>query len=365
MQARSSVPVRQERIEIPRRTDRVERELSRRVIGQTQALAKIAPYVDTFRTGLSPEGRPAGIFLLLGPTGTGKTKTAEALAEVLHGTERAVLKINCGEFQMEHEVAKLIGAPPGYLGHRETHPMLSQGKLVAVASERSNLSIVLFDEIEKAAPSLTRLMLGVLDKGTLKLGDNTSVNFDHSMIFFTSNLGAANIERELRPSFGFEAVAGGERHGHSGKLEQIAMNAVRRHFSPEFINRIDAIATYQPLDKAAFAGILERQLADLQRHIDTRLMLRKFTLDIRPSAFRFLLEKGYSAIYGARELKRVVFRHLTQQLSALLAERGIEPGASVRVEANRAKSCLRLRVINASGSVEATSPHLLLNFRSA
>jgi len=150
--------------------------LSQKVVGQPAATKVIVPYIQMFQAGLAPEGRPVGIFLLLGPTGTGKTKTVEALAEVLHGSEKNVLKVDCGEFQMEHEVAKLIGAPPGYLGHRETQPMLTQQKLNAVTSEKSSLSLVLFDEIEKAAPSMTRLLLGVLDKGQLRLGDNSTVN---------------------------------------------------------------------------------------------------------------------------------------------------------------------------------------------
>src|SRR5208283_113333 len=150
--------------------------LSRKVVGQPDATRLIIPYVQMFQAGLAPEGRPVGVFLLLGPTGTGKTKTVEALADTLHGSEKNMLKVDCGEFQLEHEVAKLIGAPPGYLGHRETQPMLSQQKLTAVTSEKCNLSLVLFDEIEKAAPSMTRLLLGVLDKAQLRLGDNTSVN---------------------------------------------------------------------------------------------------------------------------------------------------------------------------------------------
>src|ERR1043165_8345211 len=137
-------------------------ELGSLVLGQQAAIDAIVPYVQMHRAGLAPEGRPAGVFLLLGPTGTGKTKTVEALAEVLHGSEKAMIKVDCGEFQMEHEVAKLIGAPPGYLGHRETQPMLTQQKLNAVTSEKCSLSLVLFDEIEKAAPSMTRLLLGVL-----------------------------------------------------------------------------------------------------------------------------------------------------------------------------------------------------------
>src|SRR5579864_9514741 len=229
------------------------RELSSRVVGQRRAMAQIVPYVHMYQAGLAPEGRPVGVFLLLGPTGTGKTRTVEALAEVLHGSVKQVLKVDCGEFQMEHEVAKLIGAPPGYLGHRETQPMLTQQKLGAVTSENCNLSLVLLDEIEKAAPSMTRLLLAVLDKAILRLGDNTTVNFERTLIFMTSNLGATAMRKEIRPDFGFEALmtrpnqtgglkapssagelAAGERKGLKKKLETIGMQAVRRKFSPEF-----------------------------------------------------------------------------------------------------------------------------------
>src|SRR5499427_7442165 len=178
--------------------------LSQKVVGQPAATRVIVPYIQMFQAGLAPEGRPVGVFLLLGPTGTGKTKTVEALAEVLHGSEKSLLKVDCGEFQMEHEVAKLIGAPPGYLGHRETQPILTQQKLNGVVSQYSDLSIVLFDEVEKAAPSMTRLLLGVLDKGILRLGDNSTVNFEKSLVFLTSNLGAREMMREINPDFGFQ-----------------------------------------------------------------------------------------------------------------------------------------------------------------
>ncbi len=181
-------------------------DLRRLLIGQDDAVEAIVPFVQMHQAGLSPEGRPIGVVLLLGPTGTGKTRTVEALAEVLHGSSKNLLKIDCGEFQMEHEVAKLIGAPPGYLGHRETQPLLSQGKLNAVTSEASDISIVLFDEIEKAAPSMTRLLLGILDKATLRLGDNTTVNFERTLIFMTTNIGAKSMQRVAKPDFGFEAM---------------------------------------------------------------------------------------------------------------------------------------------------------------
>src|SRR5438270_12143338 len=221
--------------------------LSSKVVGQPNVINVIIPYVEMFQAGLSPENRPVGVFLLLGPTGTGKTRTVEALAEVLHGSVKNLLKVDCGEFQMEHEVAKLIGAPPGYLGHRETQPMLTQQKLNAVTSEKCSLSLVLFDEIEKAAPSMTRLLLGVLDKGVLRLGDNSQVNFEKSLVFLTSNLGAREMMREINPDFGFQSVKGMERDDLSSKLQNIALVAVRKRFSPEFVNRIDCIITYQPL----------------------------------------------------------------------------------------------------------------------
>src|SRR5215468_8563123 len=200
--------------------------LSQKVVGQPAATRVIVPYIQMFQAGLAPEGRPVGVFLLLGPTGTGKTRTIEALAEVLHGSSKNLLRVDCGEFQMEHEVAKLIGAPPGYLGHRETQPMLTQQKLGSVTSEFSNLSLVLFDEIEKAAPSMTRLLLSVLDKATLRLGDNTSVSFERSLIFLTSNLGADAMRRELSPDFGFEGFIPLAERPNYGKLDKIGLGAV-------------------------------------------------------------------------------------------------------------------------------------------
>ncbi|HLW75657.1 MAG TPA: AAA family ATPase [Bryobacteraceae bacterium] len=311
------------------------RELSSRVVGQRRAMAQIVPYVHMYQAGLAPEGRPAGVFLLLGPTGTGKTRTVEALAEVLHGSARQLLRVDCGEFQMEHEVAKLIGAPPGYLGHRETQPMLTQQKLSAAASESSSLALLLFDEIEKAAPSMTRLLLGVLDKATLRLGDNSTVNFERTMIFMTSNLGAGAMRKELHPDFGFEKLvsATDARKGLKKKLEAIAAQAVRRKFSPEFVNRVDAVLTYQPLDTASLETIVDQQLVELQRHIENRLAERAFELKVGKEARAWILKSGTSDEYGARELKRTILRNLTQPLAAMVASGEIEAGVTVIAEA--------------------------------
>jgi ATP-dependent Clp protease ATP-binding subunit ClpA/CheY-like chemotaxis protein len=334
--------------------------LSQRVVGQPAATRVIVPYIQMFQAGLAPEGRPVGIFLLLGPTGTGKTKTVEALAEVLHGSEKNLLKVDCGEFQMEHEVAKLIGAPPGYLGHRETQPMLTQQKLNAVTSEKCSLSLVLFDEIEKAAPSMTRLLLGVLDKGILRLGDNSTVNFEKSLVFLTSNLGAREMMREINPEFGFQSVKAAERADLTNKLQNIALVAVRKRFSPEFVNRIDCIITYQPLTPESLSMILDHQIVDLQNHVNTRLGNRSFTLEVPQEAREYLLEKGTSPEYGARELNRTIHRFLTQPLATLVATNQVSPGARVRVEVPENKEKLVLKALESSVAAAPVNPTVLL-----
>jgi ATP-dependent Clp protease ATP-binding subunit ClpA len=279
--------------------------------------------------GLAPEGRPGGVFLLLGPTGTGKTRTVEALAEVLHGSSKNLLRVDCGEFQMEHEVAKLVGAPPGYLGHRETQPMLTQAKINAVASENSPISLILFDEIEKAAPSLVRLLLGVLDKATLRLGDNSTVNFENTMIFLTSNLGAKSIQRASRPDFGFEAMVKPNADVAPAKLQSIGLNAVKQKFSPEFVNRIDSVITYRPLTRTDCSAILDQIMQNFARLIFQRLGARSFRISYTPSGRNLLLDQGTSAEFGARELKRTVQRRFMQPLAALVAKGGIPPGSTV------------------------------------
>lgn len=317
--------------------------LASKVVGQPAALRRIVPYVQMYQARLNPPDRPAGVFLLLGPTGTGKTRTVEALAEIIHGSPKQLLKIDCAEFQSDHEVAKLIGAPPGYIGHRETKPMLTQERLQASVSPRSDLAIVLFDEIEKAAPSFTALLLGVLDRATLRLGDNTPVNFEKTLVFLTSNLGAREMMRVVRPDIGFQGAERRSPESLADRLQVVALEAVRKRFSPEFVNRIDVVITYQPLDAESLGAILDQLVEELRQHVHSRLGERSFDVLVTPEARQVLLDRGTSEAYGARELRRTVHRLLTQPLAALVADGDLVPGSVVRVEAAEGGESLVLR----------------------
>src|SRR6201993_48898 len=254
-----------------RQADNLESSLRHLIVGQDEAIHEIVKAYQTFLAGLSPVGRPIGNFLFLGPTGSGKTRAVEATAEALVGNSRAVIKIDCGEFQHSHEIAKLIGSPPGYLGHRETPPMLSQEVLNQYHTDKLKLSFVLFDEIEKASDALWNLLLGVLDKATLTLGDNRRVDFSNALIFMTSNLGASEMGSILRPNMGFAASEIQRLHGTgeldegtSDKIARAGVEAARRKFTPEFMNRIDKVVVSKPLGHAELRKILSLELNILQ-----------------------------------------------------------------------------------------------------
>jgi CheY-like chemotaxis protein len=321
--------------------------LKEKIVGQSRAVDRIVPHIQMYQAGLTANERPIATFLLLGPTGTGKTRTIEVLAEALHGSSRRYLRIDCGEFQLEQEVAKLIGSPPGYLGHRETAPMVSKQRLSEITTPECDISLVLFDEIEKAAPSLARLLLGVLDKGRLTLGDNTVIGFEKTLIFFTSNLGAREMMRELKPCFGFEVAASvprGEEPNVMAKLEAVGLNAVRKHFSAEFVNRLDAVITYQALSTESLRGILQQQILELQEHVNCRLGPNGFSIQVTEPAREFLLNHGVSTEYGARELKRTVYRCLTQPLATMVAEDRVRPKSSVIVGVDPSEQTLQLDI---------------------
>lgn len=274
---------------------------------------------------MATPGRPVGSLLFLGPTGSGKTRTVEALAESLVGDPRAVVKIDCAEFQHSHEIAKLIGSPPGYLGHRETHPALSQDAINQFHTEKLKLSFVLFDEIEKASDALWNLLLGILDKATLTLGDNRRVDFSRAIVFMTSNLGAAEMNSLLRPRLGFSS--GDPEPRLAAKLAHAGTEAARRRFTPEFMNRIDRVVTFHPLGRPELRRILDLELDDVRRRASMR-----FTLD--ESAREFLLREGTDSRYGARHLKRAIERHMVHPLSNLIATGQVAPGDCLAVEAD-------------------------------
>ena len=312
--------------------ERLAALLAAKVVGQPTALETILPSIHLHRSGLAPEGRPVGAFLLLGPTGTGKTRTVEAIAEVLHGSRRNVLRIDCGEFQSDHEIAKLIGAPPGYVGHFDSKPRLSAENLDKVRSEGSDLALILLDEIEKAAPAMAPLLLSLLDRATVTLGNGDEVDFTRTLVFFTSNLGAREMMDEIRPHVGFDTGEDRSPAELRARIEGIGRRAVEKHFSPEFLNRIDAIVTYRPLDAASLVGILEHHIRELQHHVHTRLGGRSFDVEVAPAARYFMIDRGTSLEYGARELRRVIHRHLTQPVAEMVANGRIGAGATVVVD---------------------------------
>ena len=329
----------------PNRTGReavsLESGLKRLIIGQDEAVDQIVNIYQMYLTGLCAPGRPVGNFLFLGPTGTGKTRIVEAMAECLVRNPRAVIKIDCAEFQHSHEIAKLIGSPPGYLGHRETHPLLSQEVLNQHHTDRCKLSFVLFDEIEKASDALWNLLLGILDKATLTLGDNRKVDFSRCMIFMTSNVGAAEMSSILNPKMGFAAgdtqqkMKAGDTGvvGHmSSKITRSGLEAARKKFPPEFVNRPDKIVVFKPLGKAELSRVLEIELGMVQNRVFETSGPNAFLFNATDQAKELLLEQGTDVKFGARPLKRAIERLLVHPMSNLIATEQIRGGDIVKVD---------------------------------
>lgn len=326
----------------PKRTGKdasyLEYRLRQLIAGQDDAIGQIVNMFQMFTTGLNSPGRPISSFLFLGPTGTGKTRLVEAAAECLLRRPNPVIKIDCAEFQHSHEIAKLIGSPPGYLGHRETHPLLSQEMLNQYWTDEVKLSFVLFDEIEKASDALWNLLLGILDKGILTLGDNRKVDFSRAMIFMTSNLGAAEMSRIASPKMGFaqslsqSEVSPAEKQKRAEKTNRTGLEAARKKFTPEFMNRLDKIVVFRSLAEKDLRRILDIELAIFQQRILAGNNQRKFVLAVADEAKNFLLEQGVDPRYGARHLKRSLERLLVQPLSNLLATEQIQDGDCLRID---------------------------------
>ena len=306
--------------------------LRRKIVGQDQAIEKVAEIYQMFLAGLNAPGRPVGNLLFLGPTGSGKTRVVEAVAESLFGDARACIKIDCAEFQHSHEIAKLIGSPPGYLGHRETHPLLTQEALNQWFTEKLKLSILLFDEIEKASDSLWQLLLGILDKATLTLGDNRRVDLSQCIIILTSNLGASEMTDLVDGGFGFAPKAVEVDNNFDEKIQRTAVEAARRKFTPEFMNRIDKTVVFKTLRDEHLAQILEIELGMVQQRVLMASGTNQFVFNCTADAKTFLLKEGTDPRYGARHLKRAIERHLVFPLANLVATAQVKLGDFVRVD---------------------------------
>jgi ATP-dependent Clp protease ATP-binding subunit ClpB len=320
-----------------------ERALQEKVVGQDQAVQGLVDLYQMFCAGLQSPSRPIGNLLFLGPTGSGKTRIVEAAAEILFGDSRAIVKVDCAEFQHSHEIAKLIGSPPGYLGHRETHPLITQEALAASHRDHLKLSFLLFDEIEKASDALWQLLLGMLDKATLTLGDNRRVDLSQTMIFLTSNLGGGQIADLVQGGMGFIQPNDKPTTGLHEKVERTAVEAARRKFSPEFMNRLDRVVVFRPLEREELDEVLEIELSNVQRRVlDTAT--RPFLFRITEEGRGFLLQEGTDQRYGARHLKRAIERYVVNPIARLLATAQVRQGDVLIIDRHPAdKSLVFLR----------------------
>ena len=328
-----------------REAESLEKVLLRLVVGQDEAVEQIVNIYQMHVTGLNAPGRPVGNFLFLGPTGSGKTRTVEATAEALLHNPRAVIKIDCAEFQHSHEIAKLIGSPPGYLGHRETHPLLSQEVINQHHTETVKLSFILFDEIEKASDALWNLLLGILDKATLTLGDNRKVDFSRAMIFMTSNLGACEMSALVAPRLGFQKALPGGQTGTteeelSKKMSRSGLEAARRKFTPEFMNRIDKVVVFKPLGEHELRRILDLELGQVQQRVLISPAEKQFVFTVSEAGKNFLLAEGTDVKYGARHLKRAIERLLVHPLSNLMATHQVNAGDWIQADFDTERECL-------------------------
>jgi ATP-dependent Clp protease ATP-binding subunit ClpB len=317
-----------------------ETQLRRKIVGQDAAVQAVMDLYDVFRAGLSSPGRPLGNLLFLGPTGAGKTRVVEATAEVLFGDPRAVIKVDCAEFQHSHEIAKLIGSPPGYLGHRETHPVITQEALAQYHTDKLKISFLLFDEIEKASDALWQLLLGILDKATLTLGDNRRVDLSQTMIFMTSNLGGGEITELITGGIGFAPFVRPEsKERLDEKVERTASEAAKRKFAPEFMNRIDKVVVFHPLRSEQLEQILEIELAMVQQRVlETK---GRFLFHVTRAAREFLLCEGADLKYGARHLKRTIERHVVYPLASLLATEQVAVGDVILIDCDSLRLVLK------------------------
>jgi ATP-dependent Clp protease ATP-binding subunit ClpB len=340
-----------------RSTDTLEfkTSLGSKIVGQEEGVQALVDLYQVFCAGLNSPGRPVGNLLFLGPTGSGKTRIVEAAAEILFGDPRAIIKVDCAEFQHSHEIAKLIGSPPGYLGHRETHPLITQEALSANHTDKLKLSFLLFDEIEKASDALWQLLLGMLDKATLTLGDNRRVDLSQTVIFMTSNLGGGEITELMEGGMGFIQPKDKPITGLDEKVERTAIEAARRKFSPEFMNRLDKVVVFHPLQRNQLEEVLEIELGQVQQRV-LETARGQFLFRVTSAAREFLLTEGTDQRYGARHLKRAIERNIVYPLANLLATEQVHVGDLVRIDWDGAAKALSFVRESEGALIETPSP---------
>ena len=308
-----------------------QQALKGKIVGQEEGVQALVDMYQVFCAGLNSPGRPVGNLLFLGPTGSGKTRIVEAAAEILFGDPRAIIKVDCAEFQHSHEIAKLIGSPPGYLGHRETHPLITQEALAASHTEKLKLSFLLFDEIEKASDALWQLLLGMLDKATLTLGDNRRVDLSQTVIFMTSNLGGGEITELMGGGYGFIKSDDKPANNLDVKVERTAIEAARRKFSPEFMNRLDKVVVFHPLQRKQLEEVLDIELTMVQQRV-LETAKGQFLFRVTECGKDFLLQEGTDQRYGARHLKRAIERHVVYPMANLLATEQVHFGDMICID---------------------------------
>jgi ATP-dependent Clp protease ATP-binding subunit ClpB len=285
----------------------IEESLHRRVVNQNEAVEAVANAIRRSRSGLSDPNRPIGSFIFLGPTGVGKTELARALAEILFDDERALIRLDMSEYQERHTVARLIGAPPGYVGYEE-------GGQLTEAIRRRPYAVLLLDEIEKAHPDVFNVLLQLLDDGRLTDGQGRTVDFRNTVLIMTSNLGSQIIQDMANRSF--------------DDVRERVMEVLQGHFRPEFINRVDEIIVFRQLTREQLAQIVDIQLAQLQK----RLSDRKIEIRVTPAAKELLAERGWDPAYGARPLKRTIQRLIADPLALLILEGRFRDGDVIEVD---------------------------------
>ncbi|HWQ32677.1 MAG TPA: AAA family ATPase [Blastocatellia bacterium] len=330
-----------------------EQALRSRVVAQDNAIAALSELYQLYLAKLNMPGRPIGTLLFLGPTGSGKTRSVEAAAEALFGDPNAMIKIDCAEFQHSHEISKLVGSPPGYLGHRDTKPLLTQENLRRFQTPAHQLTLLLFDEIEKASDSLWQLLLGILDKATLTLGDNRRVDFSECIVVMTSNLGAREMSEVTQGRLGF-AQPRKPSAALDATLEKIGIEAARRKFSPEFMNRLDKVVVFRSLTELALRRIIDLEIAAVQRRIHAS-GYGGFALNATVQVREFLIREGFDSRYGARPLKRAIEKYLVIPLSNLIATHQVNSGDFVQIDLDRSSGEVLFRKLSASAWASAAT----------